>query len=71
MPTALFPALADKHFGGGPQTVGYLYAAIGVGGLVAAVLSGPLGHLRHQGRAMLISVAIWGAGIGSVGLTFG
>lgn len=69
MPTALFPALADKHFGGGPQTVGYLYAAIGVGGLVAAVLSGPLGHLRHQGRAMLISVAIWGAGIGSVGLT--
>jgi MFS family permease len=69
MPTALFPALADTHFGGGPRTVGYLYAAIGVGGLVAAVLSGPLGHIRHQGRAMLISVAVWGAGIGSVGLT--
>jgi MFS family permease len=69
MPTALLPALADTHFGGGPQTVGYLYAAIGVGGLVAAVLSGPLGHIRHQGRAMLISVAVWGAAIGSVGLT--
>ncbi|WP_246486756.1 MFS transporter [Kribbella qitaiheensis] len=69
MPTALFPALADTHFGGGPRTVGYLFAAIGIGGLVAAVLSGPLGHIRHQGRAMLISVAVWGAGIGSVGLT--
>lgn len=69
MPTALFPALADTRFGGGAQTVGYLYAAIGVGGIVAGILSGPLGHLRHQGRAMLISVAIWGAAIGSVGLT--
>jgi MFS family permease len=69
IPSALFPALAATHFGGGPETVGFLYAAVGVGGLVAAVLSGPLGHLRHQGRAMLISVAIWGAAIGSVGLT--
>jgi MFS family permease len=69
MPTALFPALAATRFGGGPETVGFLYAAVGVGGLVAAVLSGPLGRLRHQGRAMLSSVAIWGAGIGSVGLT--
>lgn len=69
MPTALFPALAATHFGGGPQTVGFLYAAIGVGGLVAAVLSGPLGSLRHQGRAMLISVAVWGAAIGSVAFT--
>ena len=69
IPTALFPALAATHFGGGPQTVGYLFAAIGVGGLVSAVLSGPLGRIRHQGRAMLIAVAVWGAAIGSVGLT--
>jgi hypothetical protein len=69
MPTALFPALAATRFGGGPQTVGFLYAAIGAGGLVAAVLSGPLGHLRHQGRAMLLAVAVWGASIGSVGLS--
>ncbi len=69
MPTALIPALAATHFGGGPQTVGYLYGSIGVGGLIAAVLSGPLGHIRHQGRAMLISVAVWGAALGSVGLT--
>jgi len=69
MPAALFPALAATHVGGGPETVGFLYAAVGVGGLAAAVLSGPLGHIRHQGRAMLISVAVWGAAIGSVGLT--
>ena len=69
IPTAFFPALAATHFGGGPATVGYLFAAIGVGGLVSAVLSGPLGRIRHQGRAMLIAVAVWGAAIGSVGLT--
>lgn len=69
MPTALFPELAATHFGGGPRTVGFLYAAVGVGGLVAAVFSGPLGHIRRQGLAMLVSVAVWGAAIGSVGLT--
>jgi MFS family permease len=69
MPTALFPALAATRFGGGPTTVGFLYAAVGVGGLFAAVFSGPLGHIRYQGRAMLMAVAVWGAAIGSVGLT--
>lgn len=69
MPTALFPALAATHFGGGAQTVGFLYAAVGAGGLLAATLSGPLGRIHRQGRAMLLAVAVWGAAIGSVGLT--
>jgi MFS family permease len=63
MPVALFPALAD----GDPRVAGILYASIGVGGLLAAVLSGPLGRVRRQQRAMLVSTAIWGAAIAGAG----
>ncbi|MFC0626481.1 MFS transporter [Kribbella deserti] len=69
MPSALFPALAATHFHGGPETVGLLYSSIGIGGLVAAVLSGPLSQLRYQGRAMLVAVGIWGGSIAAVGFT--
>src|SRR5262249_61348353 len=40
MPRALFPALAATAFGGGAATVGYLYAAPGVGALIGALTSG-------------------------------
>jgi MFS family permease len=40
--------------------LGLFGAAIGAGGLVSAVLSGPLRHLARPGRAMLITVTIWG-----------
>jgi MFS family permease len=63
MPRALFPALAATHFGGGTRTVGLLYAAPAIGGLLGAAFSGPLAHVRRQGMAVLISIAIWGASI--------
>ena len=40
LPVALFPALNAAHFGGSPRTLGLLNAAVGVGGLVSALLSG-------------------------------
>jgi MFS family permease len=61
LPVALFPAINAERFGGDPRTLGLLTAAIGVGGLVSATLSGPVGHITRQGRAMLCAVAIWGA----------
>src|SRR6266487_21320 len=42
MPMALFPALAHVHFGGGSRTVGLLYAAPAIGGVVGGVFSGSL-----------------------------
>lgn len=69
MPMALFPALAVTRFGGGPQTVGLLYAAPAMGGLLAASLSGPLAGVRRQGLAVLVSIAVWGATIAGFGLT--
>jgi MFS family permease len=61
LPVALFPAINAERFGGDPRTLGLFTAAIGVGGLVSAALSGPLRHLRRQGLTMLVAVAVWGA----------
>src|SRR5579875_2329425 len=60
LPVALFPAINAERFGGNPRTLGLFTAAIGVGGLLSAALSGPLRHVRQHGRAMLCAVAIWG-----------
>jgi MFS family permease len=43
--------------------------AIGAGGLLGSVLSGPVGRVRRAGLGVLISVACWGAGIIGFGLT--
>lgn len=61
LPIALFPAINAERFGGSPRTLGLFTAAIGAGGLASAALSGPLRHLARPGRAMLITVAVWGA----------
>jgi MFS family permease len=61
LPVALFPAINAERFGGDPRTLGLFTTAIGVGGLASAVLSGPVSHVSRQGRAMLCTVAVWGA----------
>jgi MFS family permease len=68
LPVALFPALNAEHFGGRPQTLGLLSAAVGVGGLLSAVLSGPASRFAWQGRGMLAGTMIWGAGIAAFSL---
>jgi len=68
MPRALFPALGTGLFGGGPATVGLLYAAPGAGALVGALLAGWVGTVRRQGRAVLVAVAVWGLAITAFGL---
>jgi MFS family permease len=61
LPVALFPAINAERFAGNPRTLGMFMTAIGIGGLVSAAFSGPVGHVVRQGRAMLAAVAIWGA----------
>ncbi|MBI3647341.1 MAG: MFS transporter [Actinobacteria bacterium] len=67
-PMALFPAIAIRMHGG-PQTLGLLYAAPAAGSFLATMLSGRAKHVRRQGRAILVSVAIWGAAIAAFGFT--
>jgi MFS family permease len=61
LPVALFPAINAERFHGDPRTLGLFLTAIGVGGLASAALSGPVGHITRQGRAMLGAVIVWGA----------
>lgn len=61
LPLSLFPAINAERFGGDPAVLGSFTAAIGVGGMVTAVLAGPLGRTTRQGAAMLGAVAVWGA----------
>lgn len=72
MPRALFPAIAAQWYGGTTAqvalTLGLLSAAPAVGALLSSVLSGPVGRVRWQGRAIVISIVIWGVAITAFGL---
>jgi MFS family permease len=67
LPVALFPAINAERFGGSPQTLGLLTTAIGVGGVLGSAFSGPVGRIVRPGRAMLITVSVWGAGLAGFG----
>ncbi|HET7311802.1 MAG TPA: MFS transporter [Mycobacteriales bacterium] len=69
MPRALFPAIGATWFHGGPGTVGLLAAAPSLGALLGAMTSGWAAHIRRQGLAVLVSVAIWGGSIALFGFT--
>ncbi|HEX6916567.1 MAG TPA: MFS transporter [Phycicoccus sp.] len=66
-PRVLFPAAGAVILGGGATTVGALYAATAVGGILAMLFSGRLGSVRRQGLAIMVSVCGWGIGIAGLG----
>ncbi|MFZ8909741.1 MAG: MFS transporter, partial [Candidatus Nanopelagicales bacterium] len=72
MPRALFPAIATAWYGGSladvALIVGLLSAAPAVGSITATVLSGPLGRVRRQGLAVVMSICVWGGAIAVFGL---
>lgn len=68
MPRALFPALGTGVYGGGPGTVGLLYAAVGAGALAGSVFTGWVPAVRRQGLAVLVAVAVWGGAVTAFGL---
>lgn len=67
MPRALFAILAVTQFHRGPEVVGLLFSAPAVGALLGALTAGWVGGVKHQGRAVIWSVAVWGAGITAFG----
>jgi MFS family permease len=69
MPRALFPILAERAFHVGPIGLGLLYAAPGAGAMVGALFTGWVRHVRHQGRAVLWAVLVWGLAIVGFGLS--
>jgi MFS family permease len=68
MPNALFPALALSVLGIGARGLGLLYAAPAAGALAGSLLSGWVRHVRRQGSAVFVAIAVWGAAIAGFGL---
>ncbi len=66
MPFALFPAIAAQS--GGTAVVGFLFAAPGVGSLLAMLTSGWTRHVHHHGRAIVFGASAWGLAIVGFGL---
>ena len=60
-PRVVFPAAGALVLGGGAVTVGILTASFAGGALLSGLLSGPLGRVRRQGRAVTVAIAVFGA----------
>ncbi|HWF54829.1 MAG TPA: MFS transporter [Solirubrobacteraceae bacterium] len=68
MPRALFAVLALTVYHAGASGTGLLYAAVALGGTLAVLTSGWIGHARRLGRIVILAVLCWGAGIAGAGL---
>ncbi len=68
MPRVLFPAVAAAVLGGGSTTVGILVAGMAVGAFLAGLFSGPLGHVRRQGLAVVVAIIAWALSVIAFGL---
>jgi MFS family permease len=69
MPKALFPAMAVGFMAGG--SVGFFYAAIAVGALVATLTSGWTKWVHRHGLMVALAAGGWGAAIVLFGLMDG
>jgi MFS family permease len=63
LPRAVFPVLAATTYNTNAQGLGYLYAAPGVGAVLAALSSGWLSRSTRLGRVVVLSIALWGLAI--------
>ena len=66
LPRSLFPETAGERFG--PASIGWLYASIGIGSVVAGLTSGWIGRVRRQGTALVVAVVVWGLAVAAAGL---
>ena len=68
---ALMPFYAEQVFRVGAAGLGLLFAAPGVGALVAVLTSGWVSRVRRPGVAVLVAVCLWGLAIAAFGLVTG
>lgn len=54
----LLPLVSQRILGTGTDGVGFLFAAVGVGGMGAVAATGRLGNARHPGRVLFAAVTV-------------
>jgi hypothetical protein len=68
-PTALFPIVADDVMQGGPEVLALLAIAPAAGAMAGTLISGWMGGVVWQGRAVIGAVVGWGVAIVGFGLS--
>jgi MFS family permease len=74
MPRALFPQIAHESFLGpeeGGLAFALLFAAIPAGAVLGGVFSGWVSYVSAQGRAVIISILVWGLAMAGFGTAVG
>ncbi|WP_200829143.1 MFS transporter [Arcanobacterium ihumii] len=73
MPRALFPEVAHVNFGGpieGGIEFALLYAAMPLGAMLGGIFGGWISRVFRYGKAVLISIVVWGVAIVALGIAF-
>ena len=65
-PSALFPFIASEMHAN--WALGWLYAAMSIGSLIATTTSGWVNRVHHHGRAIVLAACAWGVAIVFAGL---
>lgn len=67
--SALLPIYAKDVFGGGPETLGALLSAVGVGGIVGGFVTASLGRVERRGLIQLAALFLLSLSLIGLGLT--
>ena len=70
-PTFLAPAFNKEVIDGGPDTLGYLMTAFGVGSLIGALTLARLGDIGGKGKVLFAATYIWAVGVAAFALSPG
>lgn len=67
--TVLLPVVAGETLRGGPETLGFLMSAIGLGALVGALYLAARPTVRGLGRVIALAAVLFGAGLVAVSIS--
>ena len=70
-PTFLAPAFNKEVIDGGPETLGYIMTAFGVGSLIGALTLARLGDIGSKGKVLFGATYIWAVGVAAFALSPG
>jgi MFS family permease len=67
--TVLLPVIARETLGGGPETLGFLMSAIGLGALAGALFLASRSTVRGLGRVIMVAALLFGCALIGVALS--